>query len=44
MAWTRLIVPPEIFVTTPVAPVKPNDGAVVQPPATQMLTVPPDWV
>ena len=36
--------PPEIFVKTPVAPVKPNDGEVVQPPELQTLTVPPDWV
>ena len=38
------MVPPEIFVTTPVAPVKPNEGVVAQPPELHTLTVPPDCV
>jgi hypothetical protein len=36
--------PPDIFMTTPVTPVKPNEGVVAQPPAVQMFTVPPDCV
>ncbi len=44
LLFTRLMEPPDIFVTTPVAPVKPNEGVVAQPPATQIFTAPPDWV
>ena len=42
---TRLIVPPEMFMTfVGSVDVKPNEGVVAQPPTTQMLTVPADCV
>ena len=45
LACTRLIVPPDMLKKFfGRVEGKPKEGEVMQPPAVQMLTMPPDWV